>query len=471
MRHDGLNDDEVFEVKISHYKKIYSLLFSFQEYYERPQWRMALFRAYASPGFRIGLNGLAALAVAMGIGRFAFTPQFPLMQADFGLSLSAGGWLASANYLGYFAGALLAGQRRVSAPALMKWGLWTVAVSTALMSLSWPLAWWLLMRFIAGVASAWVMVGTATAVLTRLARIQERRFDGLVFAGVGTGIALAGLICYGGAWSGLGPGALWLALSGLALAGTLIVLAGISPAAVHGGGARRTPLPPPRDTLPKEGSASFGRPDERAHAPAGPAPASGDPGNARWLTPCYGLFGFGYILPATYLPSQARVLLGAPASFGWGWPLFGAAAALSPLSIAWLARRPRKHTWARAQLGMAAGVSLSIVMPGLIGLAIAALCVGGTFMLITLLGLQEAREQAGAHVQKRLAAMTAAFAAGQLAGPVVANILLKLGWALDAALWLGAAALLISSVWLVFPFPQQPSVRDRCAGKSTRSIL
>jgi predicted MFS family arabinose efflux permease len=163
------------------------------------------------------------------------------------------------------------------------------------------------------------------------------------------------------------------------------------------------------------------------------------------------LFGFGYILPATYLPSQARLLLGDPALFGWVWPLFGAAAALSALSIAWLTRWPRKNTWARAQVIMAAGVSLPIVMPGLTGLAIAALCVGGTFMLITLLGLQEAREQAGAQVQKRLAAMTAAFAAGQLAGPVAANILLKSGGTLDAALWLGAAALLASSAWLVFP--------------------
>lgn len=43
----------------------------------------------------------------MGIGRFAFTPILPMMQAE-GLSLAAGGWLASANYAGYLAGALSA---------------------------------------------------------------------------------------------------------------------------------------------------------------------------------------------------------------------------------------------------------------------------------------------------------------------------------------------------------------------------
>jgi MFS family permease len=52
------------------------------------------------------LIGLLALASAMGIGRFSLTPILPLMQQDAALTLTVGGWLATANYLGYLIGAL-----------------------------------------------------------------------------------------------------------------------------------------------------------------------------------------------------------------------------------------------------------------------------------------------------------------------------------------------------------------------------
>lgn len=57
---------------------------------------------------QLAIVGMLTLAVAIGIGRFAFTPILPMMQKDAGLSLAAAGWLASANYVGYFIGALSA---------------------------------------------------------------------------------------------------------------------------------------------------------------------------------------------------------------------------------------------------------------------------------------------------------------------------------------------------------------------------
>jgi len=103
--------------------------------------------------------GLAALAVAMGIGRFAFTPLLPMMQDEFGLTLAEGGWLASANYVGYLAGALSATLvADVARRGAIRLGLATIALSTLAMGATDSFAAWMLLRFVPGFASAWVLV-------------------------------------------------------------------------------------------------------------------------------------------------------------------------------------------------------------------------------------------------------------------------------------------------------------------------
>jgi len=51
-------------------------------------------------------RGAAGLGAAMGIGRFACTPILPLMTTQAALVPQAAGALATANYVGYLAGAL-----------------------------------------------------------------------------------------------------------------------------------------------------------------------------------------------------------------------------------------------------------------------------------------------------------------------------------------------------------------------------
>ena len=154
--------------------------------------------AWLGPGGPLGrilVAGVISLVVAMGIGRFAFTPILPFMQARFGLSNAAIGALASSNYLGYLGGALLAafvppGRARDS---LLRASLWTVAASTILMGLTADFRAWFALRFVAGMAGAGVFVLGSATVLEEVSRRGRPGLSGVLYSGPGIGIALSGL--------------------------------------------------------------------------------------------------------------------------------------------------------------------------------------------------------------------------------------------------------------------------------------
>ena len=171
------------------------------------------------------------------------------------------------------------------------------------------------------------------------------------------------------------------------------------------------------------------------------------------LVLCYAAFGFGYIIPATFIPAFAREALGDPALYGWAWPLFGAAAAASTVAVTPLVRRfGERGVWIGGHLVMAAGVAAPLALSGIAGILVSALCVGATFMVITMAGLQEARRLGGAGV---LAAMTAAFAAGQIAGPVFVSFLVHAGGKPAHASIVACLALVASALALFFRRPER----------------
>ncbi|MEO5881412.1 MAG: YbfB/YjiJ family MFS transporter, partial [Caldimonas sp.] len=161
----------------------------------------------------------------------------------------------------------------------------------------------------------------------------------------------------------------------------------------------------------------------------------------------YGAFGFGYIIPATFLPSMAREAIADPAVFGWIWPAFGATAAASTALVAlFLQRVQPARLWAASLVVMAVGVLAPTLRPGVASLLVAAVCVGGTFMLATLAGMQQARRVAGVDAPRLMASTTAAFALGQLSGPVVVALTTAAGAHGTAGpSWLGAACLLAAA--------------------------
>jgi MFS family permease len=381
--------------------------------------------------WRVCLTGFLALVVAMGVGRFAFTPLLPLMQAAGQLDLAQGAWLATANYLGYLAGAMSVSRLRLEPKTLIRTSVIGVALLTAAMSWSHHMALWLLLRFAAGVLSAWALVGVSAWCLAALAAAGRGALSGALYAGVGTGIALAGLFCLLGSSWGVAATDLWWQLgAGSALLCMPILL--LMP---------RTP-PQGNSSPPAE------------MAPAETPEAMASIRGARGLVFTYGCFGFGYILPATFLPALARATLPDPALFGWSWPVFGATAAASTvLAGTWFARMPRLRLWAICQFLMAAGTALPGLWPLPASVLMSAVLVGSTFMVVTMAGLQEAKARAGAQATRLLGQMTTAFALGQIAGPVASALLgSQFAGTLDGvriALLISAAVLAASAWWLL----------------------
>jgi predicted MFS family arabinose efflux permease len=135
--------------------------------------------------------------------------------------------------------------------------------------------------------------------------------------------------------------------------------------------------------------------------------------------------------------------------FGWAWPVFGMAAAVSTLAVAVLIRRVgNRRLWIASHLLMAVGVALPVVWPHVAAVFIAALLVGGTFMVVTLTAMQEAARVAGNAATMLIAAMTSAFAAGQIAGPLAITYGFKGSGSFSRALLVAAALLAVSALAL-----------------------
>jgi MFS family permease len=376
---------------------------------------------------KTALAGLAALAVAMGVGRFAFTPILPMMQQDAGLSVAGGGWLASANYLGYLVGALWAGAARANASSAIRAGLAAIGLTTLAMAFDAGFAAWAALRFAAGVASAFVLVHTSAWCLERIAPHEEERtaplqrpiLPGVLFAGVGTGIFAAGSLCVLLMALRANSSSAWLVLGIASLAITAVVW----------------PVFVSSTVKTSHASASQGWTWEQTR-----------------LVLAYGAYGFGYIIPATFLPVMAREVVSDPAVFGWAWPLFGAAAALATLGVAGLSGHySNRAAWIACHLVMALGVAAPVFWHGIGGILLAALCVGGPFVVVTMVGMQEARTVAGAQAPRLMAAMTAAFAAGQIIGPLSVSFLVGAGGGFAGALLFACTILTAGALLLIRP--------------------
>jgi predicted MFS family arabinose efflux permease len=343
----------------------------------------------ASSPIRLSLAGAAALAAAMGVGRFAYTALLPPTQRALAIGDHAAGLLASINLVGYLAGVLWARQvaTHPRRGALLRAGLAATAITTAGGALTTSFAAWVALRGLSGVASGLVFVLASAAAIE-----GHPAGAGILFAGVGAGIALSGAVAA-------------LAADPVAFAGPWLLL-GLAAALL---------VAPSWSALATPG-----------HAP----PATATAGEARpelgftLLAVAYFLEGMGYIVSGTFAVAALRRTPGLEPLAAWSWVLTGLAAA--PSAVLWAragARYGVRAALAAAFFVQAIGMALpSLTRSPAAALAGAALF-GGTFMGIVTLAIAAGRALAPASAGRVIATLTALYGVGQIVGPLAAGAL------------------------------------------------
>ena len=335
-------------------------------------------------------GGFIALASAMGNGRFVYTPILPEMAAALHLSASQAGLIASANFAGYLLGALVATASQFARRRRfwMLAALTVSALTTGAMAAFSTIVPFLLLRFASGFASAFVLVFASTLVLDRLGVAGRGQLSALYFAGVGSGIAasaviVAALVRYRIGWEGQ-----WIVV---AVASLMAVV------------ATAVLIPPTGPALAQNGTV--------------PVRKLGTPLVA--LAAAYGLFGFGYVITATFLVQLVRNSPEIAPVEPVIWVIVGLTAIPSVAFWTALAKRIGiGAAYAIASLVQALGVLASVLWIAPAGAILASVLLGGTFMGLTALGLVGGRKLAAGNAARVVAIMTVVFGIGQIAGPV-----------------------------------------------------
>lgn len=344
---------------------------------------------------RYALAGAIAMAIGMGIGRFAYTPILPGMMEELGLSASDAGLIASSNYVGYLIGAILAGgawgQGRERSMAYL--GTGGTAVLTAAMGLTDAIPIFLLIRFLAGVASAFMMIFISTIIFNQLARTEQSGLQSLHFGGVGIGITVSAVLTAAVFLLGLDWQMNWFAAAAVSGLGFLAVVWLM-------------------------GRDRYESPSQARREPP-----------LRWTTPlaritlAYAIFGAGYIVTATFLVAIVRQDEGGALVESGVWMAAGLAGAPS----VWLWSRIARRVGLATAFGIgcmveAVAVVASVAVGGYGAQLLAGALLGGTFIAVTAIGLQIGRSLAGDAPRRALAIMTAAFGVGQIIGPLLAGV-------------------------------------------------
>lgn len=360
--------------------------------------------------------------IAMGIGRFAYTPILPLMQHALAFTDATAGYLASSNYAGYLAGAVLAGvlPLKKHRTFYLRLSIMISIFTTFGMGLSHSYHLMLGLRFLSGAASAFIFVLASSIVLDKLVVAGKTSWSGLLYSGVGCGIFFSTLFIpslnHLFAWEGV-----WMGLAIVSVILTIFVWLWL-----------------------KDSSNLSSKRDEKAASKQLPPPKW-----LPWLIIAYGLEGLGYIVTGTFIVSIAEKTSVFSSDPSFVWIVVGLGAIPSCYLWSTLAGRwGFVKSLVFSMMLQSIGIALPVFWLSQTSLLLSALLFGATFMGITTLATTLARQMSPANSSRIIAYLTAVYAVGQMIGPTIAGILSSSTQSFNPAL-IGAACVVFMGAVLL----------------------
>ena len=368
------------------------------------------------------LTGAAALAIAVGIGRFSYTPILPYMLEELNMSKTNGGLIASWNFFGYLVGSLLSILSIFKQK--LKFIFFTAIIfslfTTLLMSFCENVIFFIIVRFLSGVSSAFVLIFGTSLILPSIQALGKKSLSTAHFMGVGLGMFLSSILVsvLGGfnfIWSDL-----WIGVTFLAILLAIPVFI----------------FTPDQTTF----SSSYKNAKNVSKI------------GFNLITLSYGLYGFGYVVLGTFISTMARETSGLESTESYVWLLVGLSG--MPMVIFW--------PWIGKKIGidialflacivMAIGILMPVLIDNKLGIIFSAIFLGSTFVPITALALLEGQTRYKGSIRVSTAILTISFSIGQMIGPYFGGIIIDLFLSYDVALYISSISLFIASILVINP--------------------
>ncbi|MEW6219918.1 MAG: MFS transporter [Thermodesulfobacteriota bacterium] len=404
------------------------------------------------PGrWQVALAGTLTLFACLGLGRFALGTLLPAMVEPLGLSPARIGYLSTANFMGYLGAVLACGLSGRRPPRRWLISLALVLVGGSMVSVGYAngLGPILILYGLTGAGSGLANVPTMTLVASWFGRRQRGRATGLVVSGSGLAIMVTGALvprlqATGGEEGWRLP---WLVLGGAVLVAALVAALVM----------REPPALPAADDAPPRGL-------------AGQTAARSLTGTVLRLGTIYFLFGFTYVIYATFFVVtlvQERGLPATEAGHLWSWvgmlslpsgPVLGALSdrigRRRALALVFASQTAAYLLMAGG--GPGAGLWLSVACYGLVAWSIPSIISALVADLV-----------APTRATRVFGLVTFIFAGGQVTGPALAGLLAEATGSYAAAFWL-AGGLTALATGLVSRLPPPPAGPVPAGGGSTR---